>query len=211
MKKNVLAIGAHFDDIELGAGGSVAKHVLQEDNVIMVVVTHSSYDNWDGTPIRTKDVALTEGTNAASILGVKNLICLNYETKEVKYGTKLIEDLNRIIDENNIDTVYTHWSGDVHQDHSAIAKATLNAARHVNNVFMYRSNWYASTQQFDGRVYNDISDYMDTKISSVKAHVNEYKKFGEGWIQFFVNQNKNSGQEIGVSYAECFQAIKQVI
>ena len=40
---NVLAIGAHFDDIELGCGGSVAAHVQNNDSVFAYVATKSGY------------------------------------------------------------------------------------------------------------------------------------------------------------------------
>ena len=37
----VLAIGAHVDDIELGCGGSLVKHVKNKDKVCMYVITIS--------------------------------------------------------------------------------------------------------------------------------------------------------------------------
>lgn len=208
MKKNVLAIGAHFDDIELGCGGTVARHVANGDNVIMLILTDSAYLNYDGTMIRSKEVAQHEGECAAKILGVKNLISVGLETKTLQYGYELIELMNKIIDENHIDVVYTHWDKDVHQDHSAIGRATFNAARHVKNVFMYRSNWYHTSIEFRGNYYSDISDFIDIKIASVKAHENEYKKFGQSWVDFFVNENANSGKKIGCKYAENFEIVK---
>ena len=211
MKKNILAIGAHFDDIELGCGGTVARHVANGDNVIMLVLTDSAYYNYDGTPVRTVEVALQEGEAAAKILNVKELISIGLETKTLQYGFELIEIINKVIDDNNIDTIYTHWDKDVHQDHSAIGKATFNAARHVKNVLMYRSNWYHTSSEFRGNYYSDISKFMDTKIASVKAHENEYKKFGQGWIDFFVNENSNAGKEIGVEYAEKFEIVKVLV
>jgi N-acetylglucosamine malate deacetylase 1 len=211
MKKNILAIGAHFDDIELGCGGTVARHVANGDNVIMLVLTDSAYYNYDGTPIRTVKCAKSEGEAAAKLLGVSRLISIGLETKTVSYGFKLIEVINQVIDEEKIDVIYTHWDKDVHQDHSAIGKATFNAGRHVKNILMYRSNWYHTTSEFRGNFYSDISDFMDIKILSVKAHENEYKKFGQDWIDFFVNENSNSGKKIGVNYAEAFEIVKYYV
>lgn len=208
MKRNILAIGAHFDDIELGCGGTVARHVANGDNVVMLVLTDSAYYNYDGTPVRTVECAKEEGEAAAKILGVDKLISIGLETKTVHYGFELIEIINKVIDEENIEVVYTHWDKDVHQDHSAIGRATFNAGRHVKNILMYRSNWYHTTSEFRGNYYSDISDFMDTKIASVKAHENEYKKFGQGWVDFFVNENSNAGKKIGVKYAEVFEVVK---
>lgn len=211
MKKNILAIGAHFDDIELGCGGTIARHVANKDNVIMLVVTNSAYYNYDGTPVRTAECAKKEGEEAAKILGVKKLISLGLETKTLQYGFELIEMINKVIDEEKIDMIYTHWDKDVHQDHSAIGRATLNAGRHTKNILMYRSNWYHTTSEFRGNFYVDISDFIDIKIAAVKAHKNEYKKFGQGWIDFFVNENFNAGKKIGTKYAEAFEIVKYYV
>jgi len=208
MARNILAIGAHFDDIELGCGGTIARHVKEGNNVIMLVLTDSAYYNYDGSLVRSQEVAKKEGENAAKILGVDNLIAIGLPTKTLQYGFELIETINKVIDDYDIDIIYTHWDKDVHQDHSAIGKATLNAGRHVKNILMYRSNWYHTSFEFRGNYYSDISGFMDIKIASVKAHKNEYKKFGQGWIEFFVNENRNAGQKIGCRYAETFEIVK---
>lgn len=210
---NVLAIGAHYDDIELGAGGSLARHVAEGDNVYMLVVTHSGYTSSDGTIIRDKETALQEGQNAARVLGVADdkLLSLGYETKNVCYNAELIEKIDFIINKHNIDLVYTHWVHDVHQDHSAIGKATLNAARHSSKILMYRSNWYKSKEVFNGNFFVDISDFIETKISSILAHESECDRRGPGWATFVENQNRTSGIEMGVQYAEAFELIKWLI
>ncbi len=208
MKKNILFIGAHFDDIELGAGGTFLRHVSEGDNCYMLVITDSAYYNYDGTPIRDVKTAAREGKNAAKILGAKKLISVGLETKTLQYGFKLIEIINKVIDDHKIDAIYTHWNKDVHQDHSAIGKATLNAGRHVRNILMYRSNWYQTTEFFRANYFVDISNFIDKKIESVKAHENEYKKFGQGWIDFFVNENSNTGKRNGIKYAEEFEIVK---
>lgn len=210
---NILAIGAHFDDIELGCGGSLVKHIHNKDKVYMFVITDSEYKNYDGTILRTKGVALKEGQKAASILGVRveNLICEGLKTKELQYSVDLIERINRVIDKLNIDTVYTHWLHDVHQDHAAVGRATLNAARHVSRILMYRSNWYATDVPFKGNFFIDITPYIKIKINAIKAHETEYKKFGEKWIDFVKHQNRNSGIEIENGFAEIFEAVKYLL
>ena len=40
---NVLAIGAHFDDVELGCGGTIARHAMEGDNVDIFVATVSGF------------------------------------------------------------------------------------------------------------------------------------------------------------------------
>ena len=151
---------------------------------------------------------MQEARAAAKILGVEKLTCLNYETKHVKYDVRLIEDLNKAIDAHEADIIYTHWDGDINQDHSAIAKATIVAARNIPRVLMYRSNWYKSVKPFDGNHYVDITDHVEAKINSIKAHKSEVAKRGPNWADFFKHQTRLFGIEVGVEHAELFKAIK---
>ena len=208
---NILAIGAHFDDIEIGCGGTLIKHIKKKDEVYMYVLTDSEYKDYDGTMLRTKEIAFEEGRNAAAILGVKELKCDFFETKKLEYSVALIESINKTIDEFEIDTVYTHWVHDVHQDHSAIGRATLNAGRHIPRILMYRSNWYATNVHFANNFFVDISQYIETKVEAIKAHTTEYRKRGDEWIDFVKYHNRNSGIEMNVEYAEVFEIIKYLV
>jgi LmbE family N-acetylglucosaminyl deacetylase len=207
----IIVISAHADDAELGVGGTISRHVSNGDEVCLVHVTHSGYNSYDGKVMRKKTTAHQESINASKILGIKHLKFLNYETKYVTLSVDLIEDLNRIIDEFKAELVYTHWDGDINQDHSAISKATLIAARNVPRILMYRSNWYDSALRFDGSFYVDISEHIDNKVNSIKAHKTEYKKYGERWIEFYKSQARMMGIQMGVKYAECFKVIKWLV
>ncbi len=92
----VLAIAGHADDIELGAGGAILRHSDLGDEVTLLLITHSEYGDYNGNLIRSKEVAESEAKEAADIMGIKNILCLNYETKKVLYTVELIEDINRI-------------------------------------------------------------------------------------------------------------------
>lgn len=205
---NILAIGAHADDVELGAAGSLAKHAAEGHNVSVLLVTHSAYGDFNGNIIRDKKTAIKEAKTAAKIMGVKQIHCLDYETKYVTYDVKLIEDINRHIHNTKPDIIYTHWDGDINQDHSAIAQATIVAGRNVPRILMYRSNWYKSYKHFENNFYVDITKYIEIKIKAIRAHESEIKRRGEDWIEFFKGQCRNNGQEVGVKYAESFQVIK---
>ena len=71
---NVLAIGAHFDDIELGCAGTLAKHVANGDDVYAYVVTQSGFTNHKNIEVRSNEVATQEGEDAMKILGVNGLV-----------------------------------------------------------------------------------------------------------------------------------------
>ena len=65
---NILGIGAHYDDLELGCSGTLIKHVKNNDNVYLLVITDSAYNNPDGEQIRTAEIAADEGQKAADII-----------------------------------------------------------------------------------------------------------------------------------------------
>ena len=56
----VLAVGAHFDDIELGCSGTLLNHKSKGDDVYMVVITNSGYKDPNGKMTRTNKIAEKE-------------------------------------------------------------------------------------------------------------------------------------------------------
>jgi LmbE family N-acetylglucosaminyl deacetylase len=203
---NILAIGAHFDDVELGCGGSIARHTQKGDKVYIYVATISGYSNY-GKVIRDNTIAFNEGKKAAEILGAE-LLCGNFKTLRLEFVEELNVELVKLIEEKKIDLIYTHWLGDIHHDHFSLAKASLHAGRHVKRLLMYRSNWYHSTFEFRGNFYFDITDTWSIKAKAITAHESEYSRVGKKWIEFFKNEAENAGQRIGVKYAEVFEVVK---
>lgn len=204
----VLAIGAHFDDVELGCGGTLARHAARGDDVYVFVATVSGFSNHNDQSIRNSDVARQEADVAMKVLGVKNLYCGDFKTLEVEFVDSLNIKILQLVEELKIDLVYTHWVGDIHHDHQAVARASLHSCRHVPRLLMYRSNWYHSTQDFRGNFYVDITDYWGVKQQAIQAHASEMERTGRRWIDFFRNEAENAGQRIGLRYAEVFEVVK---
>lgn len=205
---NILAIGAHFDDIELGCGGAIARHVAQGDQVYVYVATDSGFVNHKKEIVRSSKIAREEAENAMAILGVKELICGPFKTLELEFVDELNVQILEIVTDKKIDLVYTHWADDVHHDHYALARASLHGCRHVPRMLMYRSNWYHSTSDFRGTFYVDISEYWRIKQKAIGAHESEMDRTGKKWISFFKNEAENAGQRIGVPMAEVFEVVK---
>jgi LmbE family N-acetylglucosaminyl deacetylase len=206
--RKVLAIGAHFDDVEIGCGGSIAKHVEAGDSVTIFVATHSGYFNHLGEEVRSQQQAFDEGHSAAKILGVDDLICGGHKTNDLKCTDELVCQIKALMEGKQIDTVYTHWEGDAHLDHAALAKASVSACRHTKRLFMYQSNQYAGVELFDGRFYVDISSVLDKKRRAIAAHISEYQRVGEPWVDKPLLSNKMQGAVVGAEYAECFQLVR---
>ncbi|UCV02380.1 PIG-L deacetylase family protein [Dechloromonas denitrificans] len=205
---NILAIGAHFDDVELGCGGSLAKYAKQGHDVYVYVATDSGFTNYNKETIRSNETALAEARAAMKLIGVKEMICGKFNTLAVEFVDDLNVEILRIVEEKEIDLVFTHWTGDIHHDHLAVARASLHSCRHVPKLLMYRSNWYHSTLDFRGNFYIDITNCWELKKKAIQAHESEMARTGAKWISFFHNEAENAGQRIGVRYAEVYEVVK---
>jgi LmbE family N-acetylglucosaminyl deacetylase len=204
----ILAIGAHFDDVELGCGGALAAHAARGDEVYVFVATVSGFTNQYDQSVRSSEMARAEAEEAMKILGVKQMFCGDFKTLQVEFVDELNIQILRLVEQLDINQVYAHWIGDIHHDHQAVARASLHSCRHVPRLLMYRSNWYHSTLDFRGNFYVDITDYWKTKEEAIRAHQSEMNRTGAKWINFFQNEAKNAGQRIGVRYAEVYEVVK---
>ena len=209
-KLTILAIGAHGDDIELACGGTIAKAVINGHEVIMVLVTGHASNDHNNMKIRAQGVAQQEAKAAAKILGVSKLHILGYQDTCVPYSAELVSKLDDIITDCKPDIIFTHFVFDTHQDHIRTAHSTISAARRQNTILLYEP-MNPSGQgyvPFRPQVYTDISQTIDTKINSLKAHKSQYEKYTETWIEAVVARAKFRGFEMGVDYAECFEVVR---
>lgn len=207
---NILAIGAHFDDIELGCSGTLIKHKKNGEKVIICVVTDSSYSSPTLGEVRKKEDADKEGEKACSIIGA-DLIKLNFETFHVFFNEELTAKLLGIIEKENIDVIYSPWTGDVHRDHANTGKAALMAGRHVPRFLMYEINWYNSDTEFKNKIFSDISDVFEEKMQTITAHDSEIKRTGSKWIDYVQSRDRLNGLKIGVEYAESFEVVRYLL
>lgn len=206
----VLAIGAHFDDVELGCGGALLKHRQKGDEVDVYVATVSGFTGADGKEVRSSAQALADGKKAAERIGAE-LICGGFPTCNLSFSDELVLAIRAIIEQNQYSLIYTHWTGDVHQDHRRLAQATLAAARQVPSVLMYRSNWYETDQTFDPRFYVDISDVLDEKFELFSLYRSEYERTGQAWEEYMRAEHLNAGRRVGVHAAEAFQVVRYLV
>ena len=207
---NILAIGAHLDDIELACGGTLAKSVSLGHRVKMIVTSDSSYSGYHGELLRAKDVASEEGRSAARQLGVEELDVLDYPTLDVPFSSEIVKQLNHKIDEFNPDIIFTHWPFDSHKSHNNTAYSTLAAGRYFNTVLMFEplGPGGRGVLGFRAQVYVDISEFIEQKMSAIKAHKSELAKYGKGWVDAVRGRAYLRGFEMGVEYAEVFEAAR---
>lgn len=209
---NILAVGAHHDDIELGCGGALAKFAAEGQKTYGIVLTDSETHFEQKEIHRTKEEALREAKNAADTIGMR-LVELDHPMAQnglLLYDTHLMRKLEAFILQNKISLVFTHWRHDMNTDHEAAAKLATVAARHVPRILAFRSNWYQPDRAFNGIFYIDISKQIEKKIKSLECYSVEIKNRSRRWIDSFIDRERSFGFSIGAEYAEVFEPIRWV-
>jgi LmbE family N-acetylglucosaminyl deacetylase/CheY-like chemotaxis protein len=155
----VLAIGAHPDDVEIGCGGILARHVAAGDEV--AVLTLSGGERGGEAVTRAK-----ESQRAAEILGAR-LFHADLIDTSVSEGGDTIATIKQVIDEVQPTIVYTHTNHDVHQDHRNVHHATLVAARGISRIYCYQAP--STTIEFHPTRFVTIDDFLERKLESIDA------------------------------------------
>jgi LmbE family N-acetylglucosaminyl deacetylase len=151
---NILAIGAHPDDIELGCGGLLIKSARNGHNVFMYTLTRGSAA---GDPVQRTN----EQIESAKFIGADMLWIDNFEDTKLSLNVELINRIEHIIKRCQADVIYTHPVIDTHHDHRAVVEATLEAGRSIPNILSYEM---PVTKDFKPQIYYDVSDVIDDKI-----------------------------------------------
>ncbi|MFH2121350.1 MAG: PIG-L deacetylase family protein [Pseudomonadota bacterium] len=163
----ILAIGAHPDDIEAGCSGTLAKYAENGHDIYMLVMTEGHMGG-EGA-IRKK-----EQTKSAKILKPRELIWGAYkDTLLSPHMNQMVHDIEAVLKKIAPDFIFVHYEDDTHQDHQALAKATISATRYVRNVLFYEG---PTTQNFSPTIYVDIKETIDAKIAMLLAHHSQVKK-----------------------------------
>lgn len=208
--QNILIIGAHYDDVELGAGGTAAKFAHEGKNVYKITLTDNE-TNFVQMGIRVaSDDSVAQSGKACEILGIKEITDFGpVPCNHLVYSTELMQRIEKVIYDYQIDTVFMHFSSDVNQDHMAASQLCLTAARHCSNIFQYQSNGYI-INQYEPTFFVDISDYIDLKRKALEQYGSAHNRFNR-LFETSIERNHLWGYANKVEYAEGFHVIKSIL
>lgn len=126
----ILCLGAHSDDIEIGCGGTISRIIKEHPNAKVHWVVFGS------TGIRT-----TEALNSANAI-LTNIIDKKITVKGFRdsffpyTGIEIKEYFEQLKKEMDPDIIFTHYGKDYHQDHRLISELTWNSFRN-HLIFEY--------------------------------------------------------------------------
>lgn len=232
MKVNILAIGAHPDDVELSASGTLLRHLGQGKTVGLLDLTRGELGTRGSAEIRDQEAA-----NAAKIMGASFRENLRMADGFFEHNQENITKIAQVIRWCQPDIVLANSLSDRHPDHGKAAKLVADACFFSGLVKIVTHNeagnlqdrWrpkaiyhYIQDHNLTPNFVVDISQYMDKKIELVLAFRSQFyvpgdKEFekelsspisGADFVDFLRAKARSYGRASGFEYAEGFNVAR---
>lgn len=227
MKVDILAIGAHPDDVELGCGGTLAKLISEGKKVAIVDLTQGELGTRGTNLTRAQEAASASeilGISARENLKMKDGFLLNSEEYQMQIVKMIRKYEPEIVLANAID--------DRHPDHAKAAKLVSDACFlsglvkieteldgekqkqwRPKQVFHY-IQWKHITPDF----VIDISNFMEKKIEACLAYKTQFYDPNSNepmtpiatkdFLESLTYRAQDLGRLSGVEFAEGFTTEK---
>lgn len=198
---NILAIGAHPDDIEFGCGGTLIKYAQKGHNVYLLVLTMGGIG---GEPETRKN----EQEQAVEFIQAKQVFWGDFQDTELNTNKKVISAIDGVINQTKPQVVFFNFFDDTHQDHRAVAQASTSATRYVKEVLYYE---VPTSQGFQPDIFVDIGDVLEKKLELLKIHASQVDKTKVENLTILDSTQSCAifrGYQGRVKYAEGFKALR---
>lgn len=226
---DILAFGAHPDDVELSCGGTIAKEVSLGKKVAIVDLTRGELGTRGSAEIRDR-----ESKQAASILGVSTRENLGFRDGFFRNDEAHQLEIINILRKYKPKVVLCNAQTDRHIDHGRAASLVhdacfLSGLRKIETVIndkpqkIWRPSQVYHYMQWNNDPCDfvvDVSEFMDKKMESILAYSSQFydKKSNEPetpissqqFLDSIHNRAADLGRIIGVRYAEGFTTQRQL-
>jgi len=219
----VLVIAAHPDDEILGCGGTLARHVMEGDEVNIVIVAEGATSRQDEgrenvTALRqaASDAAVALGAQPPVFLG---LLDNRLDSVDLLDIVQAIEEQARSIQP---EIIYTHHGSDLNLDHHVVNRAAITAFRPlpghtIRAIYAYETlsstEWGTGSTgpAFRPQHFVDITETLDTKMKALDCYQMEMRAFPHPRSNEAVTSlAKLRGSHAGVLAAEAFEVILEI-
>ncbi|WP_121665496.1 bacillithiol biosynthesis deacetylase BshB1 [Mesonia aquimarina] len=223
MKLDILAIGAHPDDVELSCSGTLAKEIANGKKVGILDLTRGELGTRGSAEIRDQ-----EAKDAAEILGVSVRKNLEFSDGFFINNTAHQLEIIKILRKYRPEIVFCNAVDDRHIDHGKGSKLAsdacfLSGLRKIETTFEGNKQkaWrpkqvyhYIQWKELQPDILVDISGFMDQKIASVKAYRSQFYDennnepstpiSSSNFLDSVSYRARNLGRLMNVDYAEGF-------
>lgn len=203
-----LFIGAHPDDIEFGAGATLAKAVEANIDCHALVLSdcHESLERFITDP----KTLVHESQSALKILGVvaENASFLTFPVRNFpRERQDILQSLIEKARVCNYSRIYVPASSDVHQDHHIVAIEALRAFK-FSTILGYELPWNSFGGEF--RHFNCLEmRHVEQKNFAIMEFASQRNKFYSG-SEEIETVLKFRGLQINTQYAEAFEVLRWI-
>lgn len=216
MSVDILAFGAHPDDIEIGVGGILAKHSRAGKSIVLCDLTEAELST-NGTV----ENRYLEAQAAANILGVKERVNLKLPDRGLRVCDEQIDEITRVIRQYRPTIVLAPYPKDRHPDHvkcgQLVQEAVFNAGlvnKQIGDLPAHRIKqlyYYLIHEIHPIEIVVDISEVYDDKIKALRAYQSQFMKDNDGIDtpindSYFFDRIRGRdlfiGHQIGCNYGE---------
>lgn len=196
--RSAVAFGAHPDDVEVGAGGLVAKLAVAGASVTIVVAS---------IPNRHA-VRKAEAIAAAQHLGAS--LVLPQDEAETRVEDiavhALVARFERELDAAKPDLVIVHGASDVHWDHMLVHRAVLAAVRRSRcDILAYATRLPAGAGAPPPTCIVDITSVIDRKLAAIAEHASQFPPD-------FAERRRDVARALGITHgvelAETYEVLR---
>jgi LmbE family N-acetylglucosaminyl deacetylase len=201
LKENgrVLAFGAHPDDLEVGAGGLLARLSQEGADVMMAVISIPN----------NAERRRQEANAGADVIDADLRILFDEGPKRVEDIPmhELVRRMDQVVGDWRPDLVITHSAFDLHWDHGLVNRATVSALRRTPcDLLAFLSSPEMNAQSRGiGQCFADITSTMDLKIKAIRAHESQVAKLD---LESSRDLARAMGRISGYEYAEAYEALR---
>lgn len=229
MKLDILAIGAHPDDVELGCGATIAKEIFLGKKVGILDLTRGELGTRGSAEIRD-----TEALNAAKILGVVVRENLAFEDGFFVNDKKHQLEIVKIIRKYKPAIVLCNAIDDRHIDHSKGSKLVsdacfLSGLMKIETEFNEKKQeaWrpkqvyhYIQWKNIEPDFVVDVSGFVDKKLEAIHAYSSQFYNpnskepsspiSSKNFLDSIVYRAQDLGRLVGVEHAEGFNTERYI-
>jgi len=216
MAVDLLVFGPHPDDIEIGLGGTIARHAAEGRSVGLCDLTAGELGS-NGTP----EIRLKEATAAARLLGAVWRENLGWPDGGITETPKFIADAVNLIRRHQPKTIALPYWDDRHPDHMAASRVLTVAAfrsglrRFDTGLAPWRADWvcyYFINDAAPPSFVIDVSDHYERKRQALDCHKSQFTTDAPGAVgtrltaptfrQLIETRDAQFGARAGVAFAE---------
>jgi len=216
MSLDLLVFGPHPDDIEIGLGGTVARHTASGHAVGLCDLTRGELSS-NGTP----DERQAEAAEAARVLGAAWRENLGWPDGGIEPTPAIIRSAADIIRRHRPRSIAIPYWDDRHPDHVAASHVLRTAVfrsglrRYDTGAEPWRPEWlcyYFINDSATPSFVVDVSAHYERKRKSLECYVSQFAPPGDGAVatrltastfrQLVESRDAQFGALAGVAFAE---------